>query len=146
MGPDRLYAQMFEYPDGMTGIPQLREAGWFITGSDRDPVRHLFVRLEESMDARTCGWTVELHECRGRRGEAARARRSYVTEADARAALNVIYRLSRHLAPLCTWDPQMSEPERWRTRIYEPTQQDLRQRPSSRPPHIAHVSASIGSA
>jgi hypothetical protein len=40
----------YEYDAGVTGIPQLREAGWFVTGSDRHPVRHLFVRMEEHMD------------------------------------------------------------------------------------------------
>jgi hypothetical protein len=67
----------------VTGIPQLREAGWFVTGSDRDPVRHLFVRMEEHMDG-TGVWTVELHECRGaavtpaRRSTAIPARRGPV--------------------------------------------------------------------
>ncbi len=115
---------MFGYAAVMAGIPQLREAGWLITGDDRDPVRHLFVRMEETMDGSGV-WTVELHECRGRRGDAGKAMHRYATEADARAA---IYQLSRHVAPLPTWDAQRREPGRWRVRVYEPTAQDLNQR------------------
>jgi hypothetical protein len=118
---------MFDYVPVMAGIPQLREAGWLITGDDRDPVRHLFVRMEESMDGSGV-WTVELHECRGRRGDAGKAMHRYAIQADARAALAAIYLLSRYLAPLPTWDPQRVEPGRWRVRVYEPTASDLRQR------------------
>jgi hypothetical protein len=116
-----------DYDRIVAGIPQLREAGWLITGKDHDPVRHLLVRMQEHMDG-TGTWTVELYECRGRRGDAGNAMHSYVTETDARAALNAIYQLSRHLTPLPTWQPQKVEPGRWRTHVYEPTQQDLRQR------------------
>jgi hypothetical protein len=104
----------------VAGIPQLREAGWLITGKDQDPVRHLFVRMEECMDGSGV-WTVELHECRGRRGEAGRAMHRYAAEGDARAALSAIYRLSRYLPPLPTWDPQRLEPGRWRVHAYQPT-------------------------
>ena len=108
----------------VTGIPQLREAGWLITGPDKDPVRHLFTRLEEHMDDSGI-WTVELRECRGRGGKAAH---SYPTESEARDSLDMIYRLSRHLAPLPTWDQGQVEPARWRIRVYDPTEQDLHQR------------------
>ncbi|WP_327007576.1 hypothetical protein OHA72_10080 [Dactylosporangium sp. NBC_01737] len=104
----------------MVGIPQLREVGWLVTGPDRDPVRYLFLRVEEFVDGSGV-WSVELHECRGRRDAAGRARHSYPSEADARAALAVIYRLSEFLEPLPTWDEQQLEPGRWRVRVYEPT-------------------------
>lgn len=111
----------------MAGIPQLREAAWLITGPDPDPVRHLLARLCERVDGSGL-WTVELFECRGRIGEAGKAMHSYGSEDDAREALAVIYRLSRHLAPLPTWDPQHVEPGRWRVIAYEPTAQDTRRR------------------
>ena len=98
-----------------------------ITGNDRDPVRYLFVRMEEHVDG-TGAWTVELHECRGRRGDPGKAKHSYATETEARAALNAIYQLSRRLVLLPTWDPQEMEAGRWRVRVYEPTEQDLHQR------------------
>jgi hypothetical protein len=88
---------------GVAGVPQLREAGWLITGPDRDPVRHLLARLCEYVDG-SGTWTLELFECRGRHGEAGKAMRRYASEHDARLALALIYRLSRHLVPLPTWD------------------------------------------
>lgn len=114
----------------VVGIPQLREVGWLITGYDRDPVRHLFVRLEEAMDGGGT-WTVELSECRGRRGADGNAVHRYPAEADARAALDAIYRLGRHLGPLPTWDPQRAESGRWRVRVYEPTERDPRRSASA---------------
>lgn len=111
----------------MVGAPRLREAGWFVTGDDRDPVRHLFVRLEELMDGSGV-WTLELQECRGRRGEAGRAMRRYNNESDARTALRLVYVLSSHLAPLPGWDPNHAERGRWRVRTCEPSEYELRQR------------------
>jgi hypothetical protein len=101
----------------MAGIPRIREAGWFITDSDRDPVRHLFVRLEQYMDG-SGAWTLELHECRGRRGVAGKAEHRYATETDARTALVGICALSNHLAPLPTWTDSKAEPGRWRMLTY----------------------------
>lgn len=66
-------------------------------------------------------WTVELHECWGRRGAAGKAMRSYPSESQARAALDLIYQLSRHLAPLPTRDGQQREGGRWRVRVYAET-------------------------
>ena len=102
----------------MAGAPQLREVGWFITGTDRDPRYHLFVRLEERMDG-SGEWTVELRRCDGR-GEGAYARHVYPTEVEAGHALQAIYSLSRHLEPLPTYSEQM-EVGRWRRRTYQPT-------------------------
>jgi hypothetical protein len=110
-----VFVPMYEYDDRVPGIPQVREAGWFVTGSDRDPVRHLFVRMEEHMDGSGV-WTVELHECRGRRGEGGKAMHRYPSESQAKEALHLIYQLSRHLAPLPTWDDQQREDGRWRVR------------------------------
>lgn len=111
----------------MGGIPQLRVAGWFITDSDRDPVRHLFLRVEQTMDG-TGVWTVELHECRGRLGTAGKAMHRYPTEADARAAVDLILQLSRHLVPLPCWDSGRSEPGRWRICDYEYTRSEQHRR------------------
>ena len=115
----------------MAGAPQLREAGWFVTGRDADPVRHLFVRLEERTDG-SGTWTVELHLCQARRNQPGAAMQIYATEADARAALQAIYRLSRHLIDLPTWDPAVLAPGRWNVRTVEPTAQDLQMRRGNR--------------
>jgi hypothetical protein len=103
----------------MVGLPQLRTAGWLITGTDADPVRHLFLRLTETVDGSGV-WTVELQECRGRRGQAGTAMRSYPNEVDARTAVQLICQLSCYLAPLPTADGQRREAGRWRLRTYEP--------------------------
>ncbi|GAB3861682.1 hypothetical protein ACFPIJ_12030 [Dactylosporangium cerinum] len=103
----------------MVGIPQLREAGWLITGTDRDPVRHLFVRLEETMDGSGL-WTVELSDCRRPASEGGHIMHRYRCEAHARSAVAAIYALSRHLEPLPTWDPQRCEQARWRVRAVAP--------------------------
>jgi hypothetical protein len=99
----------------------VREAGWFVTGRDDDPVRHMFVRLEERMDG-TGTWTLELHLCADEDG---RATNVYSDESDARAALDAIYRLSRQLGELPTWDPTIRQPGRWTIRTRPPTPQDL---------------------
>jgi hypothetical protein len=90
-----------------------------ITGSDRDPLRHLFLRVEEAMDGSGV-WTVELFECRGRRGEAGKVLRRFDGEADARRAVDLVCRLSRYLVPLPTWEAQRCEQGRWRLRAYDP--------------------------
>ena len=77
-------------------------------------------------------WTVELHECRGRRGDAGKAVDSYPCEARAREALQLIYRLSRHLVALPTWNEQQLEEGRWRLHVREPTDQ----RPPRRPVRV----------
>ena len=115
----------------MAGAPQLRETGWFVTGRDDDPVRHLFVRLEERTDG-SGTWTVELHLCQARRTKPGTAKRMYATGADARAALQAIYLLSRHLVDLPTWDPAVTAPGRWKVRVGEPTPQDLQMRRRNR--------------
>jgi hypothetical protein len=61
---------------------------------------------------------VELHECRGRRGEAGKAVRRYPSESQAREALRLIYLLSRHLVALPTWEEHQLEAGRWRLRVY----------------------------
>jgi hypothetical protein len=114
-----LFELAFDYDIGVTGIPQPRETGWFITDRDTDPVRHLFLCMEERMDGSGV-WTVELHECRDRRGDAGKAMHSYPSETAAREALDLIYRLSRYLVPLPTWNEQQVEDGRWRVRVYEP--------------------------
>jgi hypothetical protein len=114
---------VFDYSWGVPGIPLRREAGWFVTGPDRDPVRHLFVRVTEHMDG-SGRWSVELHECRG---QARKVMRTYDTGSEARTALDLICRLARHLAPLSTWDSERIEPGRWRMLGGEPAEQDPRQ-------------------
>lgn len=99
----------------MAGFPQLRQAAWLITGTDRDPVRHLFVRLEEAMDG-SGEWTMELSDCRGRAGEGGHVMHRYNCETDARTAAAAIYALGLHLEPLPTWNPQHHEQARWRVR------------------------------
>jgi hypothetical protein len=84
----------------MVGIPRLREAGWLITGTD----------------------------CRRRADEGGHVMRRYGCEADARTAVAAIYALSRHMAPLPTWDPQRCELARWRVRIYPPEPAGLARR------------------
>ena len=103
----------------MVGIPQLREVGWLITGTDRYLVRHLFIRLEETMDGSGV-WTVELADCQRRAAEGGHVMHHYGGEADARTAVAAIYALSRHLSPLPTWDSQRWELARWRVRTYLP--------------------------
>ncbi|GAA3449708.1 hypothetical protein GCM10018962_15410 [Dactylosporangium matsuzakiense] len=103
----------------VVGIPKLREAGWLITGTDRDPVRHLFFRVEQTLDG-TGEWTVELSDCRRRADDGGRTQRRYSCETDARTALAAVLTLSRHLPPLPTWDPQLCEPARWRVRSWLP--------------------------
>ncbi|MEV6930885.1 hypothetical protein AB0M46_41225 [Dactylosporangium sp. NPDC051485] len=103
----------------MVGIPQLREAGWLITGDDRDPVRHLFIRLEETMDGSGV-WTLELADCRRRASDGGHVMHRYSCEANARTATVAIYALSRHLAPLPIWDPDRREQARWRVKVYSP--------------------------
>jgi hypothetical protein len=115
----------------VAGAPQLREAGWFVTGRDADPVRHLFIRLEERTDG-SGTWTVELHLCQARRDRPGTAMRTYATEADARAALQAIYQLSRHLVDLPTWDHTDLAPGRWKVRTVGPTPQDLQMRRRNR--------------
>ncbi|GAB3852243.1 hypothetical protein ACFPIJ_42280 [Dactylosporangium cerinum] len=99
----------------MVGIPQLREASWLITGTDRDPVRHLFVRLEEAVDGSGV-WTVELSDCRLHTRDGGHAIHRYNCEADARMAVALIHTLGTHLDPLPTWNPQQREHARWRVR------------------------------
>jgi len=109
----------------VAGTPQVREAGWFVTGRDDDPIRHLFVRLEERMDG-TGTWTLELHLCGNR--EVGKAMNVYQRESDARTALDAIYHLSRYLRELPTWNPMITEPGRWRLHSRPPTPQDLQLR------------------
>ena len=92
----------------MAGLPQIREAGWFITDRETDPVRHLFIRLEERMDG-TGSWTLELHRCRTRPGTPSAVKHEYGNEDDARAALTLIYALSRHLDGAADWQPATTE-------------------------------------
>ncbi len=114
----------------MTGIPRIREAGWFITGQDRDPVRHLFVRLEERMDGSVV-WTVELHLCRPPHDHTGKAMREFPTEAGARTALHTIYALSRHLVEQPTWTAGRRERGRWRIWTIEPDRTWSRSTPAS---------------
>lgn len=109
------------------GLPQPRESSWFITGKDSDPVRHLFLLLEERMDG-TGIWTLKLRLCLARREDASTAEQQYDTEAQARTALQAIYTLSRYLCPLPTWDPETFEVGRWRIRTQKPTEYDLHHR------------------
>jgi hypothetical protein len=101
----------------MAGLPQIREAAWFVTGPEHDPVRHLFLRLEERRDG-SGTWTVELFECRGDRGNAGMAMRVYPDEAQARTAVLAIYTLAHHLERLPTWEPDRCEVGRWRVLTY----------------------------
>lgn len=78
--------------------------------------------MEERVDGSGV-WIVELHECRGRHGDAGKAMHSYPSESSARDALDLIYRLSRHLMALPTWNEQQVEEGRWRVRVYEPVGQ-----------------------
>jgi hypothetical protein len=108
----------------VSGIPQLREASWFVTGRDQDPVRHLFLRLQERMDGSGV-WTVELHRCAVRRADGGAVDREYRAEADARTAVRLIYALTKHLVDMPTWAPDVTETGRWHTRTYEPSPQDV---------------------
>ncbi|GAA2531729.1 hypothetical protein [Pilimelia columellifera] len=92
----------------MAGIPQLRAAGWFVTGQER-PHRsehlsyHLLVRLWEHMDGSGV-WSVSLHDCAAPAGHG-RVERRYGSEDAARTALAAMYALARHLPPLPTMPP-----------------------------------------
>lgn len=98
----------------MPGEPQVREAGWFITGTDRDPIYHLFVRLWERMDG--SGWRLDVRECRGPH----QATRVYETEDDARFVLQAIYQLAEKAPPLATREPDRLEKGRWRITTHDP--------------------------
>jgi hypothetical protein len=87
--------------------------------ADRDPVRYLFLRMEQTVDG-SGEWTVELSDCRRRVNEGGHGMHRYEGEAEARTAVAAIYALSRHLMPLPTRDPQHREPPRWRVRAYDP--------------------------
>lgn len=105
----------------MPGAPQLREVAWLVTGPDRDPVRHLYVRLEERMDGSGV-WTLGVRECSGL---GRKTMRCYGNEADARDRLQAVYALySRQQLPM--WDPEQREEARWRVRTFPPSEYDLR--------------------
>jgi hypothetical protein len=80
--------------------------------------------MEEHMDG-TGVWTVELHECWGRRGAAGKAMHGYPSASQAGEALHLIYQLSRHLAPLPTRDERQREDGRWRVRVYVHTRDHI---------------------
>lgn len=101
----------------------MREAAWLVTGPATDPVRHVFVRLEQRVDG-SGSWTVEVHLCRERRGHPAAAMHVYPDEESARAAVRAMYALGRHLDALPTWNPDRCEPGRWRVQKYEDDARD----------------------
>lgn len=69
----------------------MRETGWLLTGSERDPRRLMLVRLEERMDGSGI-WTVECFQ----NGEPGERDGKYMAEFDnepvARAAVEATYR------------------------------------------------------
>jgi hypothetical protein len=114
----------------VTWLPRIREVGWFKTGRDgpggsgRYADRHLFVRLQQDMNG-TGEWTLELHDCR--QGADGRVMRVYDNEHDARAALDLVYALARHVEPLQDRFSDVAEFGRWEVHTYDLSDGDVRQ-------------------